>query len=200
MSKSIKDTLALEALEEVETRLTLLIDRDQHKLLDVVARDKARKAITAIKQAQAEVMANMTPPATARDKWMYEQGRLAERDPRTHAIKQAEQAQAPVDACEVLSTVMHFIPETEPELMKDVSELCHRLRAAPKQADIDELENVAYKAWQDLTTFDVGKVRAEFRAVLAAPKQAEPVGINGLTEAETSATMSVKGLSKPTTP
>ena len=28
-------------------------------------------------------MVDMTPPATARDRWMYEQGRLAERDPRT---------------------------------------------------------------------------------------------------------------------
>ena len=29
-------------------------------------------------------MVNMTPPATSRDRWMYEQGRLAERDARTH--------------------------------------------------------------------------------------------------------------------
>jgi hypothetical protein len=28
-------------------------------------------------------MVDMVPPATARDRWMYEQGRLAERDPRT---------------------------------------------------------------------------------------------------------------------
>jgi hypothetical protein len=37
------------------------------------------------KQEQGEpVMVNMSPPATQRDRWMYEQGRLAERDPRTH--------------------------------------------------------------------------------------------------------------------
>lgn len=30
------------------------------------------------------LMVDMTPPATARDRWMYEQGRLAERDPRSH--------------------------------------------------------------------------------------------------------------------
>lgn len=29
-------------------------------------------------------MVDCTPPATQRDKWFYEQGRLAERDPRTH--------------------------------------------------------------------------------------------------------------------
>lgn len=29
-------------------------------------------------------MVDMTPPATSRDRWMYEQGRLAERDARTH--------------------------------------------------------------------------------------------------------------------
>lgn len=35
------------------------------------------------------VMVDMVPPATARDRWMYEQGRLAERDARTHAIEAA---------------------------------------------------------------------------------------------------------------
>lgn len=34
------------ALKEAESRLALLIERDQHKLLDVVARDKAREALT----------------------------------------------------------------------------------------------------------------------------------------------------------
>ena len=38
-------------------------------------------------QSAQDVMVNMTPPATSRDRWMYEQGRLAERDPRTHAIE-----------------------------------------------------------------------------------------------------------------
>ena len=31
----------------------------------------------------APTMVDMVPPATRRDRWMYEQGRLAERDPRT---------------------------------------------------------------------------------------------------------------------
>ncbi len=35
----------LTALIEAERRLTLLIEREQHKLLDVVARDNARAAI-----------------------------------------------------------------------------------------------------------------------------------------------------------
>lgn len=35
------------------------------------------------------VVVDMVPPATARDRWMYEQGRLAERDARTHAIEAA---------------------------------------------------------------------------------------------------------------
>lgn len=53
----------------------------------------------AIKFQQAEavplppqVMVDMVPPATARDRWMYEQGRLAERDPRTHAAPQQAEA------------------------------------------------------------------------------------------------------------
>lgn len=35
---------------------------------------------------QPQLMVDMVPPATVRDRWMFEQGRLAERDPRTHAI------------------------------------------------------------------------------------------------------------------
>ncbi|MNL42424.1 hypothetical protein D3C87_1648780 [compost metagenome] len=38
------------------------------------------------------LMVDMVPPATARDRWMYEQGRLAERDPRSHAAPQASEA------------------------------------------------------------------------------------------------------------
>lgn len=38
------------------------------------------------------LMVDMTPPATARDRWMYEQGRLAERDPRSQAAPQASEA------------------------------------------------------------------------------------------------------------
>lgn len=36
------------------------------------------------------LMVDMTPPATARDRWMYEQGRLAERDPRSRSSAQIE--------------------------------------------------------------------------------------------------------------
>jgi hypothetical protein len=38
------------ALQECEERLTLLIDADRHKLLDVLARNKAREAIAAVKR------------------------------------------------------------------------------------------------------------------------------------------------------
>ena len=44
------------------------------------------------------LMADMTPPATARDRWMYEQGRLAERDPRSHAAPQGSDAVRSLDA------------------------------------------------------------------------------------------------------
>ncbi len=37
------------------------------------------------KERSEPVMVNTSPPATQRDRWMYEQGLLAERDPRTHA-------------------------------------------------------------------------------------------------------------------
>lgn len=44
-------TAMVAALQECEQRLTLLIESDRHKLLDVVARDKARAAIALAKNA-----------------------------------------------------------------------------------------------------------------------------------------------------
>lgn len=41
-------------------------------------------------EAAPFIMVDMVPPATARDRWMYEQGRLAERDPRTPPAAPAE--------------------------------------------------------------------------------------------------------------
>ena len=88
-----KDVLAL-ALEALESSHEWLQNYDYSG--DYPETELCQRnidAITAIKQAQqaqAEVMVDMTPPATARDKWMYEQGRLAERDPRTHVIEQAQ--------------------------------------------------------------------------------------------------------------
>ena len=41
------------------------------------------KAALAASAPVAPTMVDMVPPATRRDRWMYEQGRLAERDPRT---------------------------------------------------------------------------------------------------------------------
>lgn len=42
----------LDALRECEQRLTLLIEAERHKLLDVVARDKARTAIENAERAK----------------------------------------------------------------------------------------------------------------------------------------------------
>jgi hypothetical protein len=42
-----------------------------------------RFALAATPATPVQPMVDMSPPATARDRWMYEQGRLAERDPRT---------------------------------------------------------------------------------------------------------------------
>lgn len=43
------------------------------------------------------MMVDICPPATSRDRWMFEQGRLAERDPRSHAqpIDQVTSGAAP---------------------------------------------------------------------------------------------------------
>ncbi len=45
---------------------------------------------------QDQVMVDIGPPATQRDRWMYEQGRLAERDPRSHPdLTQAQRSLVP---------------------------------------------------------------------------------------------------------
>jgi hypothetical protein len=41
---------------------------------------------------QEPLMVDIYPPATQRDRWMYEQGRLAERDPRSHTTPPAKPA------------------------------------------------------------------------------------------------------------
>ena len=59
--------------------------------------------------AHAEpVMVDMMPPATARDRWMYQQGRLAERDPRTRAI---DPTSAPRDTSAMLAELMRLVTE-----------------------------------------------------------------------------------------
>lgn len=47
-----------------------------------------------------EALVDMTPPATARDRWMYQQGRLAERDPRTHRAELIEELCARIKAAD----------------------------------------------------------------------------------------------------
>jgi hypothetical protein len=41
---------------------------------------------------QEPLMVDIHPPATQRDRWMYDQGRLAERDPRSHPTPPAQPA------------------------------------------------------------------------------------------------------------
>lgn len=50
--------------------------------ISVESADYLREALAASAPV-APAMVDMVPPATSRDRWMYEQGRLAERDPRT---------------------------------------------------------------------------------------------------------------------
>ncbi|QNK65752.1 hypothetical protein [Variovorax sp. PAMC26660] len=47
-----------------------------------------------------EVIVDMVPPATSRDRWMYQQGRLAERDPRTHRAELIEELCARIKAAD----------------------------------------------------------------------------------------------------
>jgi hypothetical protein len=51
------------------------------------------KVLSRAQQAPADdLMVDLVPPATSRDRWMYEQGRRAERDPRSYATAQQSPA------------------------------------------------------------------------------------------------------------
>jgi len=56
---------------------------------------KLKQALAAQPAVQEPLMVDMRPPATQRDRWMYEQGRLAERDPRSHPTPPAAQPAVP---------------------------------------------------------------------------------------------------------
>ena len=47
------------------------------------SKDQVIQIIEADRQKLENAMADIVPPATQRERWMYQQGRLAERDPRT---------------------------------------------------------------------------------------------------------------------
>lgn len=54
-------------------------------VLPSIVIEQCREAIAASRREDARPMVDVAPPATARERWIYEQGRLAERDPRTPA-------------------------------------------------------------------------------------------------------------------
>lgn len=66
----------------------------QHRISynELCAAVRAALAVPPVEQQAAAVMVDCVPPATSRDKWFYEQGRLAERDPRTHAMESSQPA------------------------------------------------------------------------------------------------------------
>lgn len=63
----------------------------------------ARELMDIFRAQDGRVMLDMTPPATARDRYMFEQGRQAERDPRTHAIEAAQPEMEAIAAVKTLN-------------------------------------------------------------------------------------------------
>jgi len=59
-----------------------------------------------------DVMVDMVPPATSRDRWMYEQGRLAERDSRTpKAAALASPQVAPAPDRQEIDAALHYVDD-----------------------------------------------------------------------------------------
>lgn len=58
---------------------------EQTCVLEIDAMEAAL-ALASAEQSDTETMVHIQPPATSRDRWMYQQGRLAERDPRSREM------------------------------------------------------------------------------------------------------------------
>jgi hypothetical protein len=78
-------------------------------------------------------MVDMHPPATQRDRWMYEQGRLAERDPRSHPTPPA----APVPLTEPQRKAIYDAVQGM-DVMKAIlmTEAAHGITAAPEKGQL----------------------------------------------------------------
>jgi hypothetical protein len=117
----------------------------------------AGPAITAIKQAITQETGNAATP--------------------TASAITAGNGQSQIDACEVLSTAVHFIPSSEPELMRDVLAICHGLRTAQQaQEPVAWVWNPAKESWEQVRAYghwQQGAIYA-FGPNPPAPKQAEP--------------------------
>ncbi|WP_323016389.1 hypothetical protein [Castellaniella sp.] len=92
-------------------------------------------------------MVDMLPPATSRDRWMYQQGRLAERDPRTPGSFAAEipaQAQPTMPPLtEAMRAVLrneHCVYDSEDALY---AALCNAAGSTPSAQDREDDEALA---------------------------------------------------------
>ncbi|RIY41995.1 hypothetical protein [Neopusillimonas maritima] len=67
--------------------------------VDLYSKDQVIQIIEADRQKLENAMVDIVPPATQRERWMYQQGRLAERDPRTPGslAHETQQCGEPID-------------------------------------------------------------------------------------------------------
>lgn len=93
--------------------------------------------VAPIQPRQAErPMADTAPPATARERWFYEQGRLAERDPRT--LKDEPRQAEPRVTSAMLDQQESATAEAE-GTSERLANIRNKLTALPRQAPSDAL-------------------------------------------------------------
>ena len=136
----------------------------QRTLAPTATQIKGEEAITAIKQARSApeepLMVDIHPPATQRDRWMYEQGRLAERDPRSHAAP----VQEPVGV--VQQEPLGFMSEESIANMKAgqtrYAEI-YMKGSYEEPIPVYTTPPAAQRQWVSLTTDERYDIRASFR-------------------------------------
>ncbi len=102
-----------------------------------------RQALATMASAPvAPTMVDMVPPATSRDRWMYEQGRLAERDPRTSQA--APVAPAPQPAAPLTDTFVQTVPDKCDRIVWRNNYYHLPIAAAPKAAPAELPDAVAH--------------------------------------------------------
>jgi hypothetical protein len=98
----------------------------------------------ATKADSTEPMIDMTPPATSRDRWMYQQGRLAEREDQCALIKAADDAAADNDYMLDSNDCISVIRGTwKSPLANDFPKLAD---STDTQAPIDDIRSILYQA------------------------------------------------------
>jgi hypothetical protein len=124
------------AISEANDVINALMQALEAPVQDVSLIDEGKT----VAPVQEPLMVDIHPPATQRDRWMYEQGRLAERDPRSHTTPLPAQPAPAPGYCKHCKqyTIEEPLPAAQRQwvgLTDEEVTLCHSLAVLSKKHD-----------------------------------------------------------------